>query len=401
MAIGVSSAFLIGLDSMVVAPLIPAIAEDADAPARLGGLLVSVYALFFAVSAPLFGALSDRLGRRRILTAGLVLFVVGNALTGLGMNFPFLLACRALSGLGAAMIMPSVYAMISDTHPFEQRGKAIGKVVAGLLSSSVIGVPIGSYLAFLTSWRAAFFVIAVATALVFVLVLVLLPEMPGSSAGKPQKVSPGKAVLGMVRSAVSTPAVLFVLVGTLLWAAALYGMFSNIGTFYAERFQLNEAQAGLTIMGSGAGSMAGALVGGRLADKFGKRTVMVVAAIVAAAGVITTPAIGSNLVLVLIAFIAWGTAVGVGQPCLTALVSELRPEIRGTALALNSSAQYLGMTLATSLAALLLDRGVSWVVIGVICGACALLVLPLLAGIKGVAGSVAAQEKQQAAEGAR
>ncbi|QUH01523.1 MFS transporter [Saccharopolyspora erythraea] len=401
MAIAISSAFLIGLDAMVVAPLIPAIAEDTGAPARLGGLLVSMYALLFALSAPLFGALSDRLGRRRILTIGLVVFVVGNALTGVGLNFGFLLACRAVSGLGAAMIMPSVYAMISDTHPFEQRGKAIGKVVAGLLSSSVVGVPIGSYLAYLTSWSAAFFVIAAATAVVLVLVLVLLPEMAGPSAGKPQKTSAAKAVLGMVRSAVSTPAVLFVLACTLLWAAALYGLFSNIGTFYAERFHLNEAQAGLTIMGSGAGSMAGALLGGRIADRVGKRTVMVVAALVAATGVIATPLIGDNLVLVLIAFIAWGTAVGIGQPCLTALVSELRPEIRGTALALNSSAQYLGMMLATSLAALLLERGASFVVIGVICGVCALLVLPLLAGIKGAAGTVAAQEKQAAQEVAR
>lgn len=119
-----------------------------------------------------------------------------------------------------------------------------------------------------------------------------------------------------------------------------------------------------------------------MADRLGKRKVVVAAALVAAVGVSAVSAIGHHLVLVLIVFIMWGTAVGVGQPVLNALVSELRPEMRGTALALNGSAQYTGMLLATSLAAVLLDNGNSFSVIGVICGVCALAVLPLLVGVK-------------------
>ncbi|MGH4010151.1 MAG: MFS transporter [Pseudonocardiaceae bacterium] len=382
-------AFLVGLDSMVVIPLISTIATATDIEPRLGGLFVSAYALLFAVFAPLFGAMSDRLGRRKVLTMGLATFAIANALTGLGTSFEFLLACRALAGLGGAMIMPSAYAMISDTYPFEQRGKVMGIVVAGLLSSTVFGVPLGSYLAYLTSWQAVFFVIAVVAALICVLVFALLPVMASPAAQQGTKTNPLKAYVGMLRRAVTTPAVLFVLGCTLLWSSALYGMFSNIGVFYSERFGLNEAQIGLTIMASGTGSMIGALTGGRIADRVGKRTVIVVAALVAAAGVTAVPQLGENLVPVLIAFVLWGTAVGVGQPCLNALISELRPETRGTALALNSTALYGGMMLATSLAAVLLERGVSFEVIGAACGVCALLVLPLLIGVRVAVGSVA------------
>ncbi|MDI3408215.1 MFS transporter [Streptomyces cavernicola] len=389
LAIAVCSAFLVGLDSMITVPLIPEIASDTDTAARSGGLLVSAYALLFAVVAPLCGAMSDRIGRRRILCTGLVVFAVANVLTGLGSDFTFILATRALAGLGSAMIMPSVYALIAENFPFERRGKVMGIVVAGLLSSTVLGVPLGSSLAYLLDWRAAFVAVAVVAAVVYVTVLLLLPAAAPKAPEERASGSPMAAYFGMIRRAVTTPALLCVLGSTLLWSAALYGMFSNIGVFFAERFDFNEAQTGFAIMGSGAGSMAGALLGGRIADRLGKRRVLVVAALVAAAGVTAVPLIGDRLAVVLVAFILWGTAVGVGQPALNALVSELRPEMRGTALALNGSAQYAGMMLATSLAATLLQNSVSFGVIGVICGVCALAVLPLLVGVRVTAAQTA------------
>ncbi|EHN75374.1 multidrug resistance protein [Streptomyces coelicoflavus ZG0656] len=382
LAVAVCSAFLVGLDSMITVPLIPEIAADTDTAARAGGLFVSAYALLFALVAPLCGAMSDRLGRRRILCTGLVIFALANVLTGLGGDFALILVSRAVAGLGSAMIMPSVYAMIAENFPFEKRGKIMGIVVAGLLSSTVLGVPLGSYLAHLMSWRAAFFAVAAVAAAVYLMVLVRLPAVPPKDPQTRPAGNPVAAYLGMIRRAVTTPALLCVLGSTLLWNAALYGMFSNIGIFFAERFDFDEAKTGFAIMGSGAGSMAGALLGGRIADRLGKRRVLVVAAVVAAAGVSAVPLIGEHLVAVLIVFILWGTAVGVGQPALNALVSELRPEMRGTALALNGSAQYAGMMLATSVAAALLQGGSSFTVIGAVCGVCALAVLPLLIGVR-------------------
>ncbi|MFH9370007.1 MFS transporter [Streptomyces sp. or20] len=382
LAVAVCSAFLVGLDSMITVPLIPEIAADTNTAARAGGLFVSAYALLFALVAPLCGAMSDRLGRRRILCTGLVIFALANVLTGLGGDFTVILISRAVAGLGSAMIMPSVYAMIAENFPFEKRGKIMGIVVAGLLSSTVLGVPLGAYLAYLMSWRAAFVAVAVVAAAVYLMVLVRLPVMAPKD---PQERAPGNPVatyLGMIRRAVTTPALLCVLGSTLLWSAALYGMFSNIGIFFSERFDFNEAQTGFAIMGSGAGSMAGALLGGRIADRLGKRRVLVAAALVAAAGVSAVPLVGEHLVPVLIVFILWGTAVGVGQPVLNTLVSELRPEMRGTALALNGSAQYAGMMLATSIAAALLQGSFSFTTIGVLCGVCALAVLPLLIGVR-------------------
>ncbi len=381
LAVAVCSAFLVGLDSMITVPLIPEIAADTNTAARAGGLFVSAYALLFALVAPLCGAMSDRLGRRRILCTGLVIFALANVLTGLGGDFTVILISRAVAGLGSAMIMPSVYAMIAENFPFEKRGKIMGIVVAGLLSSTVLGVPLGAYLAYLMNWRAAFVAVAFVAAAVYLMVLVRLPAMapkdPLERAGNPVA-----SYLGMIRRAVTTPALLCVLGSTLLWSAALYGMFSNIGVFFSERFDFNEAQTGFAIMGSGAGSMAGALLGGRIADRLGKRRVLVAAALVAAAGVSAVPLIGEHLVPVLIVFILWGTAVGVGQPVLNTLVSELRPEMRGTALALNGSAQYAGMMLATSIAAALLQGSFSFTTIGVLCGVCALAVLPLLVGVR-------------------
>lgn len=377
-----ASAFLVSLDSMIVVPLIPTIAHAMAINPRLGGLLVSTYALLVAISSLLFGAMSDRVGRRKILAIGLITFGIANILTGLGTGFGFLLSCRALAGLAGAMILPSIYAVVSDTYPFEQRGKAMGVVASGNISASVFGVPLGSYIAYLTNWRTAFFSVAVVAALVCILMFAMLPVMSYTPTQRGSKMKSLNAYVGMLCQAATTPAVLSMLGCTLLCSFALYGMFSNIGVFYSERFQFDEGQIGLTVMAAGTSSMIGALTGGRIADRVGKRTVIVVAALVAAAAVIVMPQLGENLVPVLVTFILWATAVGIGQPCLQALVSELRPETRGTVLALNNTPLYGGMMLATILVAVLLQRGASFELIGLICGVCVLLVLPVLAGVK-------------------
>ncbi len=77
-------AFLVGLDSLVVSPLLPNIAASTHTAENVGGLLVTAYALFYALAAPLFGPISDRLGRKKMIMAGMLLFTLATALTGVG-----------------------------------------------------------------------------------------------------------------------------------------------------------------------------------------------------------------------------------------------------------------------------------------------------------------------------
>lgn len=115
-------AFLVGMDSMLVSTLIPAMTTTVHVPAHAGGLFVTMYALAYGLSAPLFGPVSDHFGRKPVLLCGLFIFGISTALTGWGQTFSELLVFRALAGLGGAIIMPTIFALVGDRVPYEQRG---------------------------------------------------------------------------------------------------------------------------------------------------------------------------------------------------------------------------------------------------------------------------------------
>ncbi len=105
-------AFFVGLDSLLVAPLLPTIAETMSIPDGRGGLLITIYALFYGITAPLFGPMSDKVGRKRMIVIGFVIFSVSTFCTGVAKSFEVLLIFRGLTGLSGAMVMPSIFALV-------------------------------------------------------------------------------------------------------------------------------------------------------------------------------------------------------------------------------------------------------------------------------------------------
>ena len=367
-------AFLVGLDSLVVSPLLPNIAASTHTAENVGGLLVTAYALFYALAAPLFGPISDRLGRKKMIMAGMLLFTLATALTGVGESFSWLLLFRALAGLGGAMIMPSIFALAGDTFSYQQRGKAIGIIMAALIGSTVLGVPLGTLLAYVSTWRLPFWILGLLALLALLLTGLFLPT---TAPRRTLPVGPLKAYLGQFQAAFTNPSVIFALLSTLLWTIGLQGMFAYIGVYYQENFGLNVGQIGLVILVAGLGSVAGLVFGGRLADRIGKKVIVVCSAVVAAVGVLSVSLLTHVLIAAMIMHVIWSTSIGFGQSSLTALMSELSPKARGTVLSLNSSAQYFGTTAASLLAALLL-AGSGFLSIGILCALACLLVVPVV-----------------------
>lgn len=286
-------AFLVGLDSLVVSPLIPSISQTIHFQLDLGGLLVTAYALLYGLSAPLFGPISDRWGRKNMIILGLLVFTVGTALTAAGSSLDGLMIFRAIAGLGGAMIMPSVFALIGDTIPFEIRGKAMGLIMGAMVGSTVIGVPIGTFLTRISSWRITFLIIAGLAMLVLLIALRGVPKQPPA---RQIPIPPVQAYIGQFKTAFSNKSVFFALLSTFLWTAGLHGMFAYVGVYYWQNFSLDASAIGLVILAAGLGSVFGNVIGGRLSDKVGKRTIVAIASVVAAAGVLTFASLTDALV---------------------------------------------------------------------------------------------------------
>jgi predicted MFS family arabinose efflux permease len=111
--------FLVGTELFVVSPLLPLISADFQSSPRLAGLTVAIFALTYMISAPLFGQLADRIGRRRVLIYCLCAFAAANLLTAAAANLTCLLAARLLAGAVAAGVSPSVYALVAGIAPLD------------------------------------------------------------------------------------------------------------------------------------------------------------------------------------------------------------------------------------------------------------------------------------------
>lgn len=370
--------FFVGWDSLITVPLLPAMTADAGIPADLGALLVSAYALAYLLSAPIFGAISDRVGRKRMIFSGMVVLGAGTVLTGLGNGFSTLVMFRVLTGVGAGMVEPGVYALIGDRFPYERRGSAIGLVSGTLIASTLFGVPLGGYLAEISTWRYTFWIIGALALLASVAVYLALPgDRPELSSRQGAAGSALRSILGQFRLAFSAASVFFALLATFLWFGALQGTFANAGIYYSRFFGFNEAQNGLVLMAAGLGSVIGSIAGGRLADHFGKRVVVGISSVIVAASVFAlTSVFTGTLPAAVIVHVLWATAYASGFAALTALVSELNPEARGTVLALNTSFMFAGSLVFTAASAVLLRAG-GFPLVGGLSAIAALLVLPL------------------------
>ncbi|MCY9666497.1 MFS transporter [Paenibacillus alginolyticus] len=366
--------FFIGLDSLVVSPLIPQILNLTNTSLEQGGLLITAYALFYGLTAPLFGPISDKVGRKSMIVTGMLIFSIGTFFTGISNDFDTILVFRAVTGISGAIVMPSIFALVGDKFSDKERGKAMGKVMGAMIGSTVLGVPIGAFISELVNWQMTFRVIGFIAFLVFFITLIGLPKT------RPQNqisVSPIKTYFGQFKTAFTNPSVLYALLTTLLWTIGLHTMFAYIGVFYNEKFNLSAGGIGIVIFIAGLASVIGNILGGKWSDKIGKKKVVYFASLLSAVFVLIFSSLTVNLVLTVLMHVLWSTSIGVGQSSLTTLISQLSPKVRGTVMSLNSSAMYLGMTIASGSASLILVD-FTFLALGVLCAVSATLVLPVI-----------------------
>src|ERR1700754_1948743 len=150
--------FMVMLDNTVVNVALPSIQRSFDASLSSLEWTINAYSLAFAVFLVTGGRLGDIFGRRKVFLIGVVIFAVASGIIGVAPGEGWLVAFRAVQGLGAALMMPGTLSIISNTFPPAERGRAIGTWAGVSAIALALGPLLGGWLTAGVSWRAIFFI---------------------------------------------------------------------------------------------------------------------------------------------------------------------------------------------------------------------------------------------------
>lgn len=329
--------FAVGTGALVIAGVLPMIARDTGVEVGTAGQLVAVYALAYAVMAPLLGGLGAGVPRRWFLAGAMALLAVGSVLGGMATSFATLVAARVIAALGGAAFTPGSAAVAAAMSPPEKRGGAIALVFGGFSVATVLGVPLGTYLGAHASWRVAFVLVAVIGTIAAVGVAALLADAP------PAARVGASTWAGLIKRPPLLRAV----------AAAVFQMAAQFTVFTYVAGILRGAGVGsdgvtLVLLGFGVSSVIGTQIGGKLADRFSPR--LVVSGFLAGLALLLplVSVFANDRGFLVVAIVVWG-GVGFGfQAPQQKRVVLLAPEAPTLALALNASALYVGTSLGAS-----------------------------------------------------
>lgn len=343
--------FAVGTGALMIAGLVPEIAADLDVSEAAAGQLIAIYAVVYAVAAPLLSVLASRLPKRRIL----MIAAGGLAMTSLAAafapDFASLMVIRGATALFAALVTPVAASVATLIVPPGQIGSAIGVVFGGFAVSTVLGVPAGALIGGAFGWPAAFVMVAVLAGLAFIAIAAWLPgDMPAT----PTRLSE------LARTLRDTHALAAVGL-TAIQLASAFVVFGYIAVIFQNGFGAQATEIFWLLMVFGLASVAGNHAGGVLTDRFGHDRV-----ILYGLAALPLPLIG--LYLAPLGFLAsavvmalWAFLGFIFTAPQQARLVRLHPDQRTMILALNASAIYVGNSVGTASGGLLLAiSGTTW-----------------------------------------
>ena len=333
LAVAWCTLFVVGTDLFVVSPLLPLLAADFDLPPAAAGLSVTVFAAFYMMIAPFLGRIADRVGRRRMLVVCLTGFAAANLLTAAASNVSWLLLARALAGAMTAGVSPSIYALIGESASPAQRATWMATAVSGLLLSLSLGAPLGELAGASLGWARVFDALA---GLSLVLVLANNRIWVGETR-TPQAPNIGGVPWGMLAPR---------LLPTVIWATALYSMYTYIGT-WLTRLGFSTDGIAQAVACYGAGAIIGAFTGGRIADRVGAKAATGISLVGLACSFMLLQLVIGNGILLGLGFGVASIAAQVFFPAQQASLVADFASCRATVLAWNNSALFLGIALGS------------------------------------------------------
>lgn len=338
--------FALGMDTYIVAGLLPDMGKSFNKSSAEIGQGVTVFTLFFALSAPIFSTILAKYSVKNILLIALLTFGLANLVTMLSYNYSTYILSRCVAGLGAGLFSPMAVSSGSYLVSQKNKGKALAFIVGGMSVGTVVGVPLGLQLANLINWRFAIGLIVIVSTVAFISISILLPNFN----------IPAAPNLKDRFSLFIDIHVLRVISVTVCAAIASLGLYTYLSQVISAAVSPHYISLFLTTWGIG--GLLGSFGVGLAMDKFKNTQILMLIILVALSiSIALIPTLIKIPILGLLPFLLWGAMGWATQAPQQHILLKKHAKHGSASVALNSSLNYLGSAIGAALGGLLLAQG--------------------------------------------
>jgi predicted MFS family arabinose efflux permease len=319
--------FVVMADNWVLSSILPAIARSIQVSPVQAGILISAYMIPFGLFQLVFGPLSDRYGKRQVITFSMIFFTVGTALCGFGLGLLDLSLYRAITGVFAASVMPISLALIGDLVPMERRQQAIGTFMGISFLGQGLSMSLGGSISYFVSWRGVFFTYGALSLISTLLLVSAGRKAPSNKNPQSQFMKP---YLDLLRNSKSLWVYLVILAEGIL----IIGSFSYLGAYTEHLFHYNYFVIGLVLTAFGAGAVITGRLVGRIAPKIGRPNTLSLGLISAVLADVLLSRLSGSPVGLILGVGLLGIGFMLAHSSLLTIATEFAKAARGTAMSL-------------------------------------------------------------------
>lgn len=338
----------------IIIPILPAYLQSINQGGTAAGLMIAIFAGAQLIFSPIAGKWSDQYGRRKMIIYGLAGLTLSMFIFYAVNSIWLLYASRVIGGVGAALLIPAIFAYVADITTMEQRAKGNSLVSAAMSLGIVIGPGLGGFLADF-GLKIPFLVSALVSlvAVLFSMMLLENSETEEATAAR-AAIQDNESMVSKLARSVKMP-YFIPLVITLVMSFGLMAYESVLGLFLDKQYGATPQQIALMVTATGIVSVIVQLfLVDRIVRTFGEVAVLNIFIGVAALGFLLSLFTGSYSLFFVISLIIF-LATSILRPVLNTLISKMAGNEQGFAMGMNNAYMSIGNVLGPTLAGVLFD----------------------------------------------
>ncbi|MGG3558543.1 MFS transporter [Peribacillus frigoritolerans] len=341
----------------IIIPILPAYLASINQGGTAAGLMIAIFAGAQLIFSPIAGKWTDQFGRRKMIIYGLVGLTLSMFIFYAVNSIWLLYASRIIGGIGAALLIPAIFAYVADITTFDQRAKGNSLVSAAMSLGIVVGPGIGGFLADF-GLKFPFLISALVSLSAVVFSIFVLKESETAQVTQSMDAKT-ETMLQKITLSVKKPYFIPLII-TLVMSFGLMAYESVIGLYLDNQFNSTPKDIAVMVTATGIVSVIVQLfVVDRIVQRFGEVNVLNIFISVAAIGFLLSLFASNYLIFFLISLIIF-LSTSILRPVLNTLISKMAGNEQGFAMGMNNAYMSIGNVLGPTLAGMMYDVHITY-----------------------------------------